>query len=150
MQEHMSSKKEESRYTSGTYVPEYSVTKYRYRKDVTSLVALGRKAFTDGEYEAALRYFKAILLIDPANKLAMYFKKKTIYKMRMLELGRQRESESLQAEESVDPEAHSLVKCTSCGGSGICTRCNPHLFFSYRAARQTGRFAALIGLDMDS
>ena len=29
----------------------------------------------------------------------------------------------------------------------ICTRCNPHLFFSYRAARQTGRFAALIGWD---
>jgi hypothetical protein len=32
-------------------------------------------------------------------------------------------------------------------GSGICTRCNPHLFFSYRADRDTGRFAALIGLD---
>jgi len=32
---------------------------------------------------------------------------------------------------------------------GICTRCNPHLFFSYRAARETGRFAALIGLGMD-
>lgn len=31
--------------------------------------------------------------------------------------------------------------------AGICTRCNPHLFFSYRAARQTGRFAALIGWD---
>lgn len=28
----------------------------------------------------------------------------------------------------------------------MCTRCNPHLFFSYRAQRQTGRFAALIGL----
>lgn len=31
--------------------------------------------------------------------------------------------------------------------AGICTRCNPHLFFCYRAARQTGRFAALIGWD---
>jgi hypothetical protein len=31
--------------------------------------------------------------------------------------------------------------------SGICTRCNPHLFFSYRSARETGRFAALIGMD---
>lgn len=28
----------------------------------------------------------------------------------------------------------------------ICTRCNPHLFFSYRAQRRTGRFAALIGM----
>lgn len=31
--------------------------------------------------------------------------------------------------------------------SAMCTRCNPHLFFSYRSARQTGRFAALIGMD---
>ncbi len=31
--------------------------------------------------------------------------------------------------------------------AGMCTRCNTHLFFSYRAARQTGRFAALIGMD---
>lgn len=31
--------------------------------------------------------------------------------------------------------------------AGICTRCNPHLFYSYRAARQTGRFAALIGMN---
>ena len=30
---------------------------------------------------------------------------------------------------------------------GICTRCNPHLFFSYRSARETGRFATLIGLN---
>jgi polyphenol oxidase len=30
--------------------------------------------------------------------------------------------------------------------SGICTRCNPHLFFSYRGEKTTGRFAAVIGL----
>jgi len=30
--------------------------------------------------------------------------------------------------------------------SQICTRCNPHLFFSYRSRKQTGRFAAVIGL----
>jgi YfiH family protein len=30
--------------------------------------------------------------------------------------------------------------------AGICTRCNPDLFYSYRAAHRTGRFAALIGL----
>jgi hypothetical protein len=33
--------------------------------------------------------------------------------------------------------------------AAMCTRCNPHLFFSYRAARKTGRFAALIGMDED-
>lgn len=27
----------------------------------------------------------------------------------------------------------------------MCTRCNPHLFFSYRREGQTGRFAAVIG-----
>jgi YfiH family protein len=32
---------------------------------------------------------------------------------------------------------------------GLCTRCNPGLFYSYRAARRTGRFAALIGMDRD-
>lgn len=31
--------------------------------------------------------------------------------------------------------------------SGICTRCNPHLFFSYRGeGRKAGRFASVIGL----
>ena len=34
--------------------------------------------------------------------------------------------------------------------AGICTRCNPHLFYSYRAARQTGRFVALIGMHADA
>jgi len=28
----------------------------------------------------------------------------------------------------------------------ICTKCNPHLFFSYRGQNRTGRFAAVIGL----
>jgi YfiH family protein len=34
--------------------------------------------------------------------------------------------------------------------AAICTRCNPHLFFSYRTAHKTGRFAALIGMDADN
>lgn len=29
---------------------------------------------------------------------------------------------------------------------GICTRCSPHLFFSYRRQQRTGRFGAVIGL----
>ncbi len=31
--------------------------------------------------------------------------------------------------------------------SRICTRCNQHLFFSYRGERSTGRFAAVVGLE---
>jgi copper oxidase (laccase) domain-containing protein len=30
--------------------------------------------------------------------------------------------------------------------SGICTRCNPNLFFSYRGEGETGRFGAVAGL----
>ncbi len=49
---------------------------------------------------------------------------------------------------------HQLVSAGLSDGnvhaSGICTRCNPHLFFSYRAAPETGRFATLIGLDVGS
>jgi YfiH family protein len=30
--------------------------------------------------------------------------------------------------------------------AGMCTRCNPHLFFSYRADHRTGRFSSFIGL----
>lgn len=37
------------------------------------------------------------------------------------------------------PEAQ--IEC-----SQMCSRCNPHLFFSYRRARHTGRFAAVIGI----
>jgi len=30
--------------------------------------------------------------------------------------------------------------------SNLCTKCNDHLFFSYRQAKQTGRFVSAIGL----
>ncbi len=30
--------------------------------------------------------------------------------------------------------------------SGVCTKCNPHLFYSYRKERRTGRFAAVVGI----
>lgn len=34
--------------------------------------------------------------------------------------------------------------------SDVCTRCNPHLFFSYRGEGLTGRFTAVIGLRRES
>lgn len=30
--------------------------------------------------------------------------------------------------------------------AGICTKCNPHLFFSYRAEKNAGRFASIVGI----
>ena len=47
---------------------------------------------------------------------------------------------------SRDQLKRSGVKNNNIHVSQICTRCNPHLFFSYRFRRQTGRFAAIIGL----
>ena len=31
-------------------------------------------------------------------------------------------------------------------GGNLCTRCNAHLFYSYRSARVTGRMGAVIGM----
>jgi polyphenol oxidase len=47
---------------------------------------------------------------------------------------------------SCDQLARSGVSPKNIELSGICTKCNPHLFFSYRHADPTGRFAAVIGL----
>ncbi|MCP4747113.1 MAG: peptidoglycan editing factor PgeF [Desulfobacteraceae bacterium] len=41
-------------------------------------------------------------------------------------------------------QAGVLPENISC--SQLCTRCNQHLFFSYRGQRQTGRFCSVIGL----
>jgi len=38
------------------------------------------------------------------------------------------------------------VAAVNIESSGICTRCHPNDFFSYRAEKTTGRFAAVIGL----
>lgn len=38
------------------------------------------------------------------------------------------------------------VRAGSIQWSNICTRCNTHLFFSYRHANTTGRFASVIGM----
>ncbi len=38
------------------------------------------------------------------------------------------------------------VKPSGIEWSNLCTRCNTHLFYSYRQANTTGRFAAVIGL----
>jgi len=48
---------------------------------------------------------------------------------------------------SVDQMAAEGVPRQHVAVSGICTRCNQHLFYSYRGeGRQAGRFAAVIGL----
>jgi purine-nucleoside/S-methyl-5'-thioadenosine phosphorylase / adenosine deaminase len=47
---------------------------------------------------------------------------------------------------SVDQLVAAGVRRDHIEVSQICTRCNQHLFFSYRGERRTGRFAAVIGL----
>lgn len=39
------------------------------------------------------------------------------------------------------------VKPDNVSISGLCTQCNPHLFFSYRGERDSGRFAAVVGIE---
>jgi YfiH family protein len=47
---------------------------------------------------------------------------------------------------SLDQLLSAGVKEAHVETSRICTRCNTHLFYSYRGEGQTGRFAAVIGL----
>ena len=47
---------------------------------------------------------------------------------------------------SVDQLVAAGVPADNISVSGMCTRCNPHLFFSYRQERSTGRFASVVGI----
>lgn len=47
---------------------------------------------------------------------------------------------------SVDQLCLSGLQAKHIHVAGICTQCNPHLFFSYRAEQQTGRFASVVGI----
>ncbi len=48
---------------------------------------------------------------------------------------------------SRDQMASAGVRADHISTSGFCTRCNPHLFFSYRGEKRTGRFAAVVGIE---
>lgn len=48
---------------------------------------------------------------------------------------------------SKDQLTHAGVRKENVENSHICTRCNQHLFFSYRGEGQTGRFASVIGFE---
>lgn len=47
---------------------------------------------------------------------------------------------------SVDQLSRAGLHLNNISVAGICTRCNPHLFFSYRTEKQTGRFATVVGI----
>jgi len=50
---------------------------------------------------------------------------------------------------SVDQLAAAGVRKQNISVAGICTKCNQHLFFSYRGNSKAGRFAAVVGLRKD-
>lgn len=47
---------------------------------------------------------------------------------------------------SSDQLAEAGIPMEAISVAAICTRCNQHLFFSYRGKKSTGRFAAVIGI----
>ncbi len=47
---------------------------------------------------------------------------------------------------SIDQLVEAGIPMEATSLAGICTRCNQHLFFSYRGQKNTGRFAAVIGV----
>jgi YfiH family protein len=50
---------------------------------------------------------------------------------------------------SIDQLIDAGVKPENISLAGVCTKCNQHLFFSYRGDQLTGRFAAVIGIRFD-
>jgi YfiH family protein len=50
---------------------------------------------------------------------------------------------------SIDQLINAGVKPVNISLAGICTKCNQHLFFSYRGDQLTGRFAAVVGIRFD-
>jgi YfiH family protein len=47
---------------------------------------------------------------------------------------------------SMDQLINAGVRADRISLAGMCTRCNQHLFFSYRGEKSTGRFAAVVGI----
>ncbi len=47
---------------------------------------------------------------------------------------------------SIDQLRQAGLQAQNIKIAGICTKCNSHLFFSYRAEKQTGRFASVVGI----
>lgn len=47
---------------------------------------------------------------------------------------------------SIDQLVEAGIPLAAISVAGICTRCNQHLFFSYRGQKDAGRFAAVIGI----
>lgn len=50
---------------------------------------------------------------------------------------------------SVDQLIQAGVRANNIDVCGVCTKCNPHLFFSYRHQKQTGRFSSVVGVIPD-
>ena len=125
MTQEIKPKKTPSRYTSGTYLPDFTPLEGRYRTDANSLVALGRQAFNNGDYKGALWYFQSVLQVDPENKLAKYFEKKTRYKMDRAEVFAQKKAEAVAHTHKIKipvPSGDTQL-CGSCNGNGKCPRC---------------------------
>jgi polyphenol oxidase len=50
---------------------------------------------------------------------------------------------------SIDQLINAGVRHENISLAGICTKCNQHLFFSYRGDQLTGRFATVVGIRFD-
>ncbi len=113
-------------------------------QDIKTLLDLGKNAYHKGNYEKAIEYCDKVVLMDPENSEALFFRKRTLSKIEKA----QRSAGSAQAEAiansnvetAKDPASVSGSgevagnpgdgsagtgdpNCKSCGGSGQCHWC---------------------------
>jgi tetratricopeptide (TPR) repeat protein len=107
--------------------------------DIKGLLTAGKNSYHKGNYEEAIEYCDKVLLLDPDNSEALFFRKRTLSKIEKLtgKKGSEKEKAEAKAETAVEPKetpgevgepaaAGTFVgdpNCKSCKGTGQCHWC---------------------------
>jgi tetratricopeptide (TPR) repeat protein len=102
--------------------------------DIKGLLAEGKNSYHKGNYEEAIEYCDKVLLLDPDNSEALFFRKRTLSKIEKLrgKPGSKKETPKAQTEVAPEPPSKPEKKaksgggdpnCKSCKGSGQCNWC---------------------------
>lgn len=92
-------------------------------RDLESLVSHGRAAFTRGEYGLALKFFEAALVLDPQNRVGLFFKAKVKFTLRSHRSYDKLADLTHSVERPRYGPSPDFVPCPTCEGGGGCAFC---------------------------